>query len=619
MEYADIQFSEFADLRRRANGLIGGNLASASRRYSRAEVENIVRDLQTHKIELELQNSDLNDALAALDETSEKYQHLYNQAPVGYITLDQKGVILDVNQTFCLLQGSTKEQLIGLPLSACIVAEDQDTYFGLYRSLARDKVSAKCQLRAMRKDSDSFWIELNAAVVGTGTSNNTEEHSRVVVVDISDRKDVEDTLAYQTTHDTLTGLGNRKEFESTLESILKRAQILGEEFGLCFIDLDQFKLINDTCGHQAGDELLKQISKKLLESIRDVDCLCRIGGDEFALIVNNCDSSKAQSISRKILLIINTFRFEWEEQLFKLGASIGLVSINATSTSVAEVMSCVDSACYTAKEAGRNRIHLYLPDNLGFDQRRSESKWVSRLHWALEEDRFCLWHQAIVPVQSGAVQGTFSEVLIRLLDEAGQLQLPGKFLPAAEKYGLSPMVDRWVVGAIVDAMRLAPNLTENADTYFINLSGASLSDELFLDYVTGLMADNRLLAKKLCFEITETATIKNLKVTQAFIEKLQKMGCRFALDDFGSGLSSFAYLRELPVDYLKIDGAFVKDITDNQVDQALVRAIHDVGSAMGKTTIAEFVENAEILEMLKDIGIDYAQGFGISLPKPLEF
>ncbi len=434
--------------------------------------------------------------------------------------------------------------------------------------------------------------------------------------DISERKFAEEALSYQATHDSLTKLINRGEFERRVERVLKTAHASQDEHALCYMDLDQFKVVNDTCGHIAGDALLRQLGHVLSGTVRKRDTLARLGGDEFGVLMEHCTLEQAHRVADEMRAVVTEFRFAWEEQVFRVGVSIGLVPITETSESVAAILSAADSACYIAKDEGRNRVHVYHPDDSDLARRHGEMQWVTRIHRALEEDRFELWSQPIVPVAYGADEGEHFEVLLRLVDEQGETVPPGAFLPAAERYGLSTELDRWVVGAALKYLEHSPERLQGLHLCSINLSGTSLADEKFLAFVKEQLAQSRVPAQKLCFEITETAAIANLSRAITFMTTLKEQGCKFALDDFGSGLSSFAYLKTLPVDYLKIDGSFVRNIVDHEVDLAMVRSINDVGRVMGKATVAEFVEDDAILEKLREIGVDYAQGYGLGRPVP---
>ncbi len=446
-----------------------------------------------------------------------------------------------------------------------------------------------------------------------------EIHGVVVVFrDVSQARRLAAQVSWQASHDTLTGLFNRGSFDSKLDELLQDARETGQMHSMLYLDLDQFKIVNDTCGHVAGDELLRQIATKLLGHVRAADTLARLGGDEFGVLLSNCTEAVAQRIANQMRQSIMDFRFGWEEKSFVVGVSIGVVTITAESESVERVLSAADTACYAAKDGGRNQVHLYRSNAGEAAQRQGEMRWVSRIHSALEEDRFMLYAQAIVPVEKQPDQSGHYEVLIRMLDESGELVPPGAFIPAAERFGLMPRIDRWVVRQVFNLIQNDYEaLVLGGFRFAINLSGGSVNDEDTLLFISQKMSEYRIPAGMISFEITETAAIANLSSATHFIRTLKKAGCSFSLDDFGSGLSSFAYLKNLPVDYLKIDGAFVRDIVDDPIDHAMVQAIHQIGQVMGLKTIAEFVETDQALDRLRDIGVDYAQGYGIARPEPL--
>ena len=415
-------------------------------------------------------------------------------------------------------------------------------------------------------------------------------------------------LSYQASHDMLTGLINRREFEVRLERALSSAQHQGREHALCYMDLDQFKIVNDSCGHGAGDELLRQLTLHLQQEVRERDTLARLGGDEFGLLLENCPQDKALELAETMRSTVQNFRFSMGEKNFMVGVSIGIVVINHESDNVVSLLTAADAACYAAKDLGRNRVHLYQMQDSELAKRRGEMQWVNRIHQAIADGRLRLYFQQIKPLQTNA-SGLHVELLLRMIDESGQCILPMAFIPAAERYHLMPMLDRWVMEnsfKLCEAY-IAPDSCE-LQTWAVNLSGASLCDAGFVQYLKTHLAANPALAQTLCIEITETAAITNLGAANTFIKELKLLGCRFALDDFGSGLSSLNYLKNLNVDYLKIDGAFITDMADNAIDLAMVEAINKIGHQMGLLTIAEFVDSERVLLKLKEIGVDFGQG-----------
>jgi diguanylate cyclase (GGDEF)-like protein len=443
----------------------------------------------------------------------------------------------------------------------------------------------------------------------------------VVFHDVTEIQGMARRMAFLASHDPLTGLLNRREFETRLQQVLQKAHTGDRDHALLYLDLDQFKIVNDTCGHIAGDELLKQLAHHMQKEIRASDVLARLGGDEFGVVLEDCTIDKAHQIADLLRQSVKDFRFLWEGRTFEIGVSIGLVPIQRDSGSITEVLSAADSACYVAKDHGRNRIHIYQPGDRALAKRRGEMQWVHRLREGLENNSFDLYCQAIIPLrQEPTATGRFYEILVRVQDE--DLVLPAAFIPAAERYHLMPSIDRWVISTVFAMLeksqtRSAKQGTAVGTRFAINLSGQSLGDDTFLEFVMQQFAQHRINPATICFEITETAAVANLARARDFIARFKGMGCQFALDDFGSGLSSFGYLKSLSVDYLKIAGDFIEGMIEDAVDLAMVDAINQIGHVMGITTIAESVEKAPILNKLREMGVDYAQGRGIDTPKPL--
>ena len=434
---------------------------------------------------------------------------------------------------------------------------------------------------------------------------------------LAQRRRFEDALAWQASHDDLTGIVNRRAFEAHLSTALSSPTRGSAGCALMFIDLDQFKVINDTCGHAAGDAMLRRVGDTLGKQAAPNGLLARLGGDEFGVMMQDIEPARAIDAAEAVRLGIESIDFSVGGRSFKVTASIGLVHGASGSVSPEEMMSKADIACLLAKEKGRNRVHRHRDE----DEERgriTEMSWVQRINAALDEDRFCLFAQEIVPLAEGGDEGIHLEVLIRLRDEAGALVPPSTFLPAAERFGLIREVDRWVVRKTFQTLaeRRAVAHARPITCCGINLSGATIGDQAFLDFLKESFARFEIEPNDICFEITETTAIVNLDAARAFIRDLRAFGCTFALDDFGSGMSSFNYLKELPVDYLKIDGAFVRNILTERPDRAMVEMINHVGHVMGKAIIAEFVETDEVSDALRDIGIDYVQGYGIARPAP---
>ena len=440
----------------------------------------------------------------------------------------------------------------------------------------------------------------------------------IALRDVTELRALDHELSFQASHDSLTGLLNRREFEHRVDQALREARADGSEHALCYIDLDMFKVVNDTHGHVAGDELLRQLAMLLAERVRRTDTIARLGGDEFGLLLSACELEKARSLTDQLLRTIDAFRFHWEDHTFRVGASIGLVPIRPDSGSLGDLIQSADFACYCAKEAGRNQVYVSESEADLVGRRRGEARWVQRLNEALDNDRFELYFQVLEPLRAAHDGPRCIELLLRLR-EHGELVAPMAFMPAAERYHLMPAVDRWV---ICEALRSLQHVAEAGcdipHVVNINLSGQTLSDPGFLDFILEEMQGRDLDIHKLCFEVTETAAISHLSRAIRVMNTLRGLGCYFALDDFGSGLSSFAYLKNLPVDYVKIDGIFVRDIDHDAAHRAMVRSIAEIAHVMGIRTVAEFVETAAVREQLVEIGVDYGQGYLFGRPQSLQ-
>lgn len=570
----------------------------------------VSREVDRRTLELQQEVAEREQTQQELSKLSLAIEH----SPSMVLITDPAGGIEYANPKYTDTTGYLLSELSGMNADTLYAREYGEGYYtGLVEEIQRSG-EWKGELKSYKKNGQAYWAQVSIAPV----YDDRLMMSHVVSVhqDITESKQIQDKLSYQATHDQLTGLINRYEFERQLQRLLDMYKLTGQPSAFCFCDLDQFKVINDTSGHAAGDALLKQVSQLLQQNLRRNDVLARLGGDEFGVLMEHCSVEEAMQVAKKILTELEEFRFVWSGALHTVGTSIGVVMVDEHNHSVVEIFKNADSACYAAKEAGRNRIHLYTADDEVLAKREGEISWVGEIASALEEDRFEIHGQIIRPIKDKALKPSV-EILIRLRSE-GQLVMPGAFLPAAERYGLSSKIDRWVVGKTFEWLADHPDSAQLIESLAINLSGHSLGDNKLLDYIIAELAGASFDPSLIKFEITETAAIANLTETSKFIARVKEFGCELSLDDFGSGLSSFAYLKNLAVDYLKIDGMFVKDIAEDPIDLAMVKSINEIGQVMNKRTIAEFVENDEILAILADIGVDYAQGYGIGRPCSLE-
>jgi diguanylate cyclase (GGDEF)-like protein/PAS domain S-box-containing protein len=471
-----------------------------------------------------------------------------------------------------------------------------------------------------RRDGSTVAIHEHGAPI-------RDSHSEVIGIvfvlrDITQERAFSTQLRHQATHDALTGLANRREFERRLQHALDDRQRNGTDHALLYVDLDQFKVVNDTCGHAAGDQLLCQVSSAVKQRLRSGDMLARLGGDEFGILLAGCVAADAISLAELIRQRISEQRFPWKDKIFAINASIGVLCLADHQTTVDDAMSAADQACYLAKDNGRNRVQLYRPDDQEMRARHGEMQWVERINAALELDRFVLFAQEIRPLATWnsskpGGEPPHLEILVRMLDANGALISPMAFIPAAERYGLMPRVDRWVIAKACRTLAECRIHFGEIPTCMINLSGASVTDSGIVEFIRARLSQYSLPGDRVGFEMTETAAIGNLSRAAELMGQLKELGCPMSLDDFGSGMSSFGYLRNLPVDYLKIDGEFVKDMASDTVDYAVVEAIFHIGKVMGIKTVAESVEDAETLSALKQIGVDFAQGYHLARPAPM--
>ena len=548
----------------------------------------------------------------ALLRAKDRYLMLYDSNPSMIFNINVSGNILSANKTCSNRLHLDAYQLAKHSIFDFIETGDAMMMQAFIKQcLDQPSVVQKQEFRQVKLDEYEVWLKI------TGCLIEYDNSLLLVCEDITEAKQLSKKLAYQASHDALTGLANRIEFDRYIKQAIDLVHVDNSEHVLCYLDLDQFKIINDTCGHLAGDELLRQLGTLLKKEIREQDFIARLGGDEFGILMYYCTLSKAYVLSENVRDMIQAFRFTWQDKIFTIGVSMGLSIINKNSRSAVNLFKEADAACYAAKDKGRNRIHVYHPDDEELALRQGEMQWVEKIQRGLENNSFCLYAQPIVPISLSDNEGLHFETLVRYYDENNKLIAPAAFLSAAERYGLSPTLDRWVICHTFELIASTPNFLDNLSVCTINLSGLSFSDEFMLRFIFDQFDKWQIPTHKICFEVTETVAIANLSSAISFIESLKNKGCLFSLDDFGSGFSSFAYLKNLPVDYLKIDGSFIKDILDDKIDLAMVKAINEIGQIMNKKTIAEFVENERIFGLLSAIGVDYAQGYGISKPVPM--
>ena len=465
----------------------------------------------------------------------------------------------------------------------------------------------------IRRDGNELYVESTASPIRDGAGKTAG--GVLVFHDVSESRELNRRLSYHASHDLLTGLVNRREFESRLERALKSAKARETSYALCYLDLDQFKIVNDSCGHSAGDALLGQVGALLKSKVRWRDTLSRLGGDEFGLLLESCSLDEAMRMAETLREAVRNFRFTWEDRMFRLGASIGVVPITADNEDVASMISAADSACQAAKEQGRNRVHSFAENDIDLMRRRREMQWAARINAALEEGRFELYRMTIQPLQKPE-----SRRALRAAAAHARRERPHRVAGPLHRRRPSATASRRASTAGSSRTRSAgwcrrPTSASGWRMCSINLSGQSLGDDEFLPFVIDQFQRSGLDASKICFEITETAAVASFSQANRFIQALKELGCKFALDDFGTGLSSFGYLKHFPVDYLKIDGSFVREILHDPIDREMVRSINEIGHLTGKQTIAEFAENAEIIQMLTGMGVDYAQGYGIAQPQ----
>lgn len=562
----------------------------------------------------------IEDTSRALHEEQIRGQVTLDAIADGVITVDLEGGVIHLNPMAEQLTGWTTAAALGRRVDQILEILNETTRHAV--SLPMETVFTEHRTSRLPSVNlvnavDGNEIAIDLMVSPIRDDDGTPIGAVIVFRDISQRQELTRRLNYQARHDALTGLYNRTEFDESLREAIRSAQEDEREHSLLYFDLDHFKLVNDTCGHVAGDELLKQLSLLLRSCFRESDSIARLGGDEFGVIMRDCPQVMAKRLAEKLRSTVEHFRFAWQDRSFSIGISAGLVSINAFGGDVTRLLSAVDTACYLAKDNGRNRVEIYDEKNAQLATRGQEMEWANRIREAIEHDHFVLYCQNITPLAPGE-QPPHCEVLLRYRDERGQISPPMSFIPTAERYFLMPAIDRWVIRKVLELLSGERAQGDGIPhSYSINLSGQSLGDTAMVGYILEQLDASGVDPQSLCFEITETAAITNLSHAREFIRTLKARGVRFSLDDFGSGMSSFAYLKDLPVDYIKIDGCFIRDLLDDSLDHAIVTSICDIGRVLGIKTVAEYVETDSVIQRLREIGIDYAQGFWIGKPQPI--
>ena len=528
----------------------------------------------------------------------------------GVIRINPEGEITELNAAACNLLNVERNTAVGQKLDSIVQLEPDRIRSALH--------SQKQEHTRFHPNAEPMVLVSSCRRRPMDVLDIQNDGDRVMVLhDRSREMELQRSIAEQARNDKLTGLLNRYELDRCLGNLIDDAETSGQTHALLYIDLDQFKVVNDTCGHQAGDELLRMLGMHLKKAVQHGDIVGRLGGDEFAVLLCQVDEEDAKDVAQRICKVINGIRFAWGSYSFAVKASIGITMITERTRTASVAMRQVDSACYAAKDQGRNRVHMYTESDRQLAHQRGEMQWLSQINQALDEDRLSIVKQLIAPLQ-GDDSGVMAEILMRIHMPDGQEISPGAFIPAAERYNLMPSLDRWVIRRTLKTLSKISPETDSIERYTVNLSGLSIGDPNFLNFIISEFEKTGVSPSRICFEVTETAAVASFSRAVRFMSLLREVGCQFALDDFGSGMSSFGYLRELPVDYLKIDGMFVADLDVDPFHRAIVRSITEVDHAAGKKTIAEHVDSQSNLDLLREMGVDYVQGFFIERPAPFE-
>lgn len=554
-------------------------------------------------------------ALRRIRASESVFRSAFHQAAVGMLRMRLNGQILEANAAICEVLGYPAEKLQGLRLGAILHADDLAVIAaGAEGAIDWASCEDPAEHRFLCKDGSSRWMRWTASMIDSDTDGN--ERVFAIIEDVSESRRMAEEMRYQASHDAMTGLVNRREIESRLHGSIDVARNSGGEHAFLFLDLDQFKLINDTCGHVAGDQLLRQIAGVLMLHMRSNDWMGRLGGDEFAIFLEDTGVDEALHIAERLRRALSASTFPWEGRRFNVSCSIGIARVTSDQIDAGDVLRAADRACYQAKEDGRNCIRVYRESDQAMSRRRDDLAWVAEIRQAIGDGRIVLYAQRIEALHG---RDTLSyEVLVRLIDTNGVVCSPDRFLPAAERFGEAISIDRLVIAMALRQLEDNPAHLQALDLCHLNVSAQSIANPEFRNHVANLLDITGVPPSKLCFELTETAAIGNMTRAREFIDEMRSRGCKIALDDFGSGMASFAYLKTLPVDVLKIDGVFVRDLANNEVDPVLVRSMCEVARSLGKITVAEWVEDRKLIDRLRQLGVDQAQGYGIHVPCALD-
>lgn len=587
-----------------------------------ASNDELAKTIANRNQELEINNLTLRQILedqqvsrVALLQSEKKFRTLFDESPAIFATISPLHTITDINLYGAKILGYDTIALVGRSLSKIVSLEDADKQQE-FIDLCFDAPQHKHQteLRFIKNDTGKLWVKVSGSVIH---EKDVEDYLLLVCQDITESKKLAESLSYQAKHDDLTGLYNRRALETFLEDKIGSLSLISKPLALIYMDVDQLKVVNDTCGHIAGDEFIRQLVQVINQYSDRFSFFARIGGDEFALVLCDTSHEEAQDLAEVVRNATEDLTFRWEEQSFRQSISIGVAFTSRYIRSLRDILAAADAACFAAKQAGRNRVVIHEHTSEKFDPNRSEMLWVSRLQTALMRDRFELYFQPIVPLADRHGGYIHYEVLLRYVDDDGTHISPETFLPAAERFGLSNQIDLWVLTTTLDFLHRHPDHTQQLECCSINLSSHSLSNHQTRSAIRQLVLASDFPATKLCFEITETSAIHNLAEAIEFINELKILGCKFALDDFGTGFSSFSYLKNLDVDYIKIDGSFIRDILTDRLGRAMVKAMNSIGKELGIATVAEYVENLQISDELQQMEVAYGQGFGLAKPMPI--